>query len=112
MCQTLGLQNLAVCYVNHCQGAYAISVTFPDGFKFSYSGDCRPSKKFAAIGAGSTVLVHEATFDDALRGDALAKKHSTISEAIGVGLNMGAKNLKAVFPNYSLEASKFRNFLG
>lgn len=26
--------------------------------------------------------------------------------------HMGAKNLKAVFPNYSAQASKFRNFLG
>ncbi|KAL9130559.1 MAG: hypothetical protein Q9217_001272 [Psora testacea] len=63
------------------------------GFKFSYSGDCRPSKTFAEIGKGSTVLLHEATFDDEMKSDALAKKHSTISEAIGVGVAMGASRV-------------------
>ncbi|KAH0541976.1 hypothetical protein FGG08_003608 [Glutinoglossum americanum] len=78
---------------DHCRGARAVSVTFPDGFKFSYSGDCRPSKDFAAIGRGSTVLLHEATFDDELQGDAQAKKHSTTSEALGVGVAMGARRV-------------------
>ena len=45
------------------------------------------------IGKGSTVLLHEATFDDELIGDAEAKKHSTTSEAIGVGIAMEAKCL-------------------
>ena len=70
-----------------------MSLTFPTGFKFSYSGDCRPSQNFAKIGKGSTVLLHEATFDDELRGDAEAKKHSTTSEAIGVGVAMGARRV-------------------
>ena len=70
-----------------------MTLTFPTGFKFSYSGDCRPSKEFVKIGKGSTVLVHEATFDDELQGDAEAKKHSTTSEAIGVGMAMGAKRV-------------------
>ena len=88
-----GLADLRYVRVNHCWGAYAVSLTFPSGFKFSYSGDCRPSIQFAKIGKGSTVLLHEATFDDQLRGEALAKKHSTTSEAIGVGAAMGAKNI-------------------
>lgn len=70
-----------------------MSLTFPTGFKFSYSGDCRPSLNFAKIGRGSTVLLHEATFDDELQGDAEAKKHSTTSEAIGVGIAMGARRV-------------------
>ncbi|KAL8664268.1 MAG: hypothetical protein Q9202_003218 [Teloschistes flavicans] len=56
-------------------------------------GDCRPSSRFVQIGKGSTVLVHEATFDDDMQADADAKKHSTMSEAIGVALAMGAKRL-------------------
>lgn len=79
--------------VNHCLAAQAVSLTFPTGFKFSYSGDCRPSRDFATIGKGTTVLLHEATFDDELKGDAEAKKHSTTSEAIGVGAAMGAKRV-------------------
>lgn len=39
------------------------------------------------------MLLHEATFDDDLMGDAVAKKHSTTSEAIGVGVAMGAKRV-------------------
>ena len=70
-----------------------MSLTFPTGFKFSYSGDCRPCEEFVRIGNGSTVLLHEATFDDELRGDAEAKKHSTTSEAIGVGMAMGARRI-------------------
>lgn len=37
--------------------------------------------------------MHEATFDDDLRSDAIAKKHSTMSEAIGVGAAMGARRV-------------------
>ncbi|TKA57531.1 hypothetical protein B0A49_11599, partial [Cryomyces minteri] len=87
----LNLRDVQAVAVQHCHGAKAVSVTFPTGFKVSYSGDCRPSKAFARIGKGSTVLIHEATFDDELRGDALAKKHSTTSEALGVGAAMGAR---------------------
>lgn len=88
-----GLSNLETCFVTHCNGAQAVSLTFPDGFKFSYSGDCRPSKTFAEIGKGSTVLLHEATFDDELQVDAEAKKHSTTSEALAVGKAMGARRV-------------------
>ena len=88
-----GLTNLAVASVSHCFGAKAVSLTFPTGFKFSYSGDCRPSRSFTEIGMDSTVLLHEATFDDELRGDAQAKLHCTTSEAIGVGIAMGARRI-------------------
>jgi ribonuclease Z len=77
--------------VQHCHGARAFSITLPSGFKVSYSGDCRPSQSFQAIGKGSTVVIHEATFDDELAGDAVAKNHSTTSEALGVAQGMGAK---------------------
>lgn len=88
-----GLSNLVSCSVSHCYGAQAVSLTFPTGFKFSYSGDCRPSQAFVEIGKHSTVLLHEATFDDELKSDAKAKKHSTTSEAIGVGVAMGARRV-------------------
>ena len=39
------------------------------------------------------MLLHEATFDDELRGDAEAKMHCTTSEAIGVGIAMGARRV-------------------
>lgn len=89
----LGIWDLQTTKVDHCAGAQAISITFDNGFKFAYSGDCRPSVPFAHIGKGSDVLVHEATFDDDLEGDALAKKHCTTGEALGVAAKMEAKNV-------------------
>lgn len=88
-----GLSDLVSCHVSHCYGAQAVSLTFPTGFKFSYSGDTRPSTLFAEIGQNSTVLLHEATFDDELNSEAVAKKHSTTSEAIGVGVAMRARRM-------------------
>lgn len=78
--------------VSHCHGAQAVSITFSNGFKISYSGDCRPSARFADIGRNCDILIHESTFDDGLEGDAQAKRHSTIGEALGVAKSMKAKN--------------------
>lgn len=95
-----GFSDIQAAKVAHCHGAMAVSITFPpsptDGhnvkpLKVSYSGDCRPSYHFSKIGIDSTVLIHEATFDDELQGDAKAKKHSTTSEALGIGAQMNAK---------------------
>lgn len=92
--EMFGLQRIDACYVHHCFGALAVAFTFPTGLKVAYSGDCRPSyDDFVAIGKGSTLLVHESTFDDELQGDALAKRHSTMSEAIEVGRRMGARRI-------------------
>ncbi|KAJ4316871.1 hypothetical protein N0V94_005213 [Neodidymelliopsis sp. IMI 364377] len=95
-----GFADIQSVRVQHCHGAMAVSITFPqsptDGLdvkplKISYSGDCRPSQPFARIGRDTTVLIHEATFDDELQDDARAKKHSTTSEALGIGAKMNAK---------------------
>ncbi|KAF2642007.1 hypothetical protein P280DRAFT_290657 [Massarina eburnea CBS 473.64] len=95
-----GLSDIQSCLVRHCHGSMAVSLTFPHSpdnvedikpLKVSYSGDCRPSRNFTRIGRNTTVLIHEATFDDELRGDALAKKHSTTSEALSIGAQMDAK---------------------
>jgi ribonuclease Z len=42
-------------------------------------------------GRGSDLLIHEATMEDELLGEAEYKLHSTTSQAIEVGLRMGAK---------------------
>jgi ribonuclease Z len=96
----LGLTDIQACLVKHCHGAMAVTFTFPHcasdtqtvkPLKVSYSGDCRPCKGFTIIGRDSTVLIHEATFDDELGGDAKAKKHSTTSEALAIGASMNAQ---------------------
>lgn len=86
-----GLTDLLTTYVSHCRGAMAVSLVFHSGFKISFSGDCRPSNTFAEIGEDSTVLIHEATFDDSMAGSAIAKKHSTTGEAIQIGRQMRAR---------------------
>lgn len=91
--QATGLQYLDTTLVPHCHDARAVALTFPSGFKVSYSGDCRPSERFVAIGKDSTVLIHEATFEDDMIGDAIAKRHTTVSEALGVAQRMRARNL-------------------
>ncbi|KAL8730237.1 MAG: hypothetical protein Q9166_004214 [cf. Caloplaca sp. 2 TL-2023] len=102
-----GIKNLVSCFVEHCQGSQAVTVRFHTGFGFSYSGDCRPSEHFVRIGKDSTVLVHEATFDDEMQGDAKAKKHTTMSEAIGVASAMGAKRL--ILTHFSQRYQKLPN---
>ncbi|PWY95343.1 tRNA processing endoribonuclease Trz1 [Aspergillus sclerotioniger CBS 115572] len=89
--EATGLSDLLTTRVSHCRGAMAVSLVFPNGFKVSFSGDCRPSSGFATIGRGSTVLIHEATFQDDMAVSAIAKKHSTLSEALEVGRLMNAR---------------------
>ncbi|KAF2462010.1 hypothetical protein BDY21DRAFT_267842, partial [Lineolata rhizophorae] len=90
----LGLEDIQAVAVSHCTGAKAVALTFPDGAgKVAYSGDCRPSLPFAEIGRGATVLIHEATFDNELAGDAIAKRHCTTAEALKVAEAMSAKGV-------------------
>jgi ribonuclease Z len=91
--QRCGLTSIQSCLVDHCHGALAMVFNFPTGFKVAYSGDCRPSERFTEIGQGATLLIHEATFDDELQGDAIAKKHSTTAEALNVGKKMNARRI-------------------
>ncbi|KAF3929547.1 hypothetical protein ABW19_dt0204906 [Dactylella cylindrospora] len=95
MMNTLHLERLETSFAIHCRSAFTVAFTFkePSGFKFAYSGDTRPAPGFVKIGKDCTVLVHEATFDDQLHKEAVAKRHCTTSEAIQAGYNMGAKNL-------------------
>ncbi|KAK2000555.1 metallo-beta-lactamase superfamily protein [Colletotrichum falcatum] len=87
------LASLQLVRVSHCHNSYAGVLTWPSGLKIAYSGDCRPSDNFVEAGKGATLLIHESTFDDNKKGDALAKKHSTMSEALDVGYRMGARRV-------------------
>ena len=95
----LGLHIVRAINVRHCNGARAVFLKFRPtkfsrpAFSIAYSGDCRPSSTFAEYAKEATVLIHEATFDDDLGGEARAKKHSTVQEAIGVESLMQAKSL-------------------
>lgn len=93
MSDAFGLKAIRACGVEHCHGALAVVLEFSNGFKVAYSGDCRPSRTFAKMAKGATVLIHEATFDDELQGDAVAKKHSTTAEALDIGKQMDARRI-------------------
>lgn len=103
-----GLKDVLTTYVSHCRGSMAVSLVFDDGFKISYSGDCRPSPSFAEIGKDSTVLIHEATFDDDMGGSAIGKKHSTAGEAIKVGRRMHARSI--LLTHFSQRYQKIAHF--
>jgi ribonuclease Z len=51
------------------------------GRKIVYSGDTRPFKEFAKFASGADLLIHEATFDDALAEKAELDGHSTPGQA-------------------------------
>ena len=57
--------------------------------KISFSGDTRRCPALELAARGSHLLVHEATFEDGLEGEALAKNHSTTSDAVSTGKGAG-----------------------
>ena len=61
-----------------------------DDWKVFYSGDTKPNQNYLNYGSETTLLIHEATFDDTLHKEAARKYHSTTSEAIEVGKNLRA----------------------
>jgi ribonuclease Z len=88
-----GLAELARIRVDHCKSAHAGLLVLSSGLRIAFSGDCRPSKNFARRAKGAHLLVHEATLEDDKVADAIAKKHSTISEALGVAEDMAARRV-------------------
>ncbi|KAK9234120.1 beta-lactamase-like protein [Lipomyces kononenkoae] len=91
--QSLRIATIRTVKAVHCLDSYSVSIEFHNGFKLSYSGDTRPNQNFVDIGKNTSLLIHEATMDDPLLADAIAKRHSTVSEALGVARLMSAQNL-------------------
>ena len=53
------------------------------------SGDCRPCDSVAALAAGASLLIHEATFADGMEQEASDKRHATTQEALTVARSAG-----------------------
>eukprot|EP00842_Homolaphlyctis_polyrhiza_P002445 jgi/Hompol1/3200/HPOL_003161-RA len=88
-----GLSSVNTVSVTHCPSAFAMFGQTVGGFKFAFSGDCRPSAEFAKAAYGTDFLLHEATLDDDMQAEAIQKRHCTIKEALTVAHNMQAKNV-------------------
>ncbi|CAN8321520.1 unnamed protein product [Cochlearia groenlandica] len=90
-----GLEGLVSFPVVHCPQAFGVVVKAAErlnsigekipGWKMVYSGDTRPCPETVEASKDATILIHEATFEDALLEEALAKNHSTTKEAIDMG---------------------------
>uniref|UniRef100_A0A667XB16 Zinc phosphodiesterase ELAC protein 2 n=1 Tax=Myripristis murdjan TaxID=586833 RepID=A0A667XB16_9TELE len=85
------LEMFQTCPVRHCKNAYACSITHQSGWKLAFSGDTRPCDAFAHLGKNATLLIHEATLEDGMEEEAAEKRHSTTSQAIGIGMKMNAE---------------------
>lgn len=85
------LEKFQTCRVRHCKNAFACSFTHQSGWKLAFSGDTMPSDAFVHTGKNATLLIHEATLEDGLEEEAVEKRHSTTSQAIGIGMRMNAE---------------------
>ncbi|XP_071712234.1 tRNase Z TRZ3, mitochondrial [Rutidosis leptorrhynchoides] len=95
-----GLDGVISFPVVHCPMSFGVVLKGVDrvdsdgrmipGWKIVYSGDTRPCPELIEASRGATVLIHEATFEDALVDEAIARNHSTTGEAIEVGNAAGA----------------------
>ena len=63
------------------------------GRSVAYITDTRPSATVVEAVAGVDILIHEATYLSGLRDQAMARKHSTVSEAAMVAREAGVKQL-------------------
>lgn len=89
--ETFGLTLIQTIGVKHCVHSFGVSLTHSSGWKMTYSGDTMPCDSLVQIGMNSDLLIHEATMEDELSGEALIKMHSTTSQAIDIGRKMKAK---------------------
>ena len=91
--EELGITYCASIPVAHCPHSYAVVIDGTSFGRVAYSGDCRPSNRFADVARGADLLIHEATFENGMEADAVMKRHSTVGEAIDIAAKMNAASL-------------------
>ena len=93
---TMGLRSLSCVRVVHCAHSYGLVVetAHPTArAKLAFSGDTVRCPALVEAAKGAHLLVHEATFEDGLEGEAAAKRHSTTGDAVAVARDAGARVL-------------------
>lgn len=90
--------------VDHCYDAFGFQLTFSGGSRIVYSGDTRPCDSVIDAAHECDLLVHEATMSNDLHHEALIRKHCTIDEAVGVGLQ--AKSRAMLLTHFSQRYAK------
>ena len=113
--------------VTHCPQAFAIILGLgvsddENPFFLVYSGDTRPSQSLVQVcqrvlavgdnGSRIDILIHETTFDDDEQGkrNAIAKRHSTVMEAVEIARQMEARcclftHFSQRYPNFPESAT-------
>lgn len=71
--------------VDHCFDSHGCVCDIDGGWRIAYSGDRTITDHFTETVGSCDLLIHEATFTDDLLETALAKRHSTLSQAIQTG---------------------------
>uniref|UniRef100_A0A8C2IT22 Zinc phosphodiesterase ELAC protein 2 n=1 Tax=Cyprinus carpio TaxID=7962 RepID=A0A8C2IT22_CYPCA len=66
-------------------------LTHQSGWQLVFSGDTMPCDAVVNMGKNATLLIHEATLEDGMEEEACEKRHSTTSQAIGIGMKMNAE---------------------
>ncbi|CBZ54590.1 Ribonuclease Z, related [Neospora caninum Liverpool] len=88
--------------VSHIPHSFGLRVDFKipslhgnshEDFSVVYSGDTRPCQQLFDLARNATVLIHEATFEDALIQEAIEKRHSSLSEVVRAALACRCNNL-------------------
>jgi hypothetical protein len=93
----MGVKKILSIEVDHCTDSFGCLIISQkdrgdaDGFgRIFYSGDTVPCQNVLNYCQNVTLLIHEATFEDALENDAKWKKHTTIGQAIEIGQKVNA----------------------
>ncbi|CDW79345.1 zinc phosphodiesterase elac [Stylonychia lemnae] len=82
--EKMNITHMNAIEVNHCVESFACLFGSPDFGRIFYSGDTLPCQTVINYGQNVKLLIHEATFDDALEADAKSKKHTTVGQAIEI----------------------------
>ena len=88
--ENMDIKTFKTIEVSHCAQAYGIIIEHNSGWRIVYSGDTKYCPNLIKECHGSTILIHESTFENEMSKTAQNSNHSTYDEAIITGVKMGA----------------------